>query len=52
MNFLFGNFEAARDAMESLDPERDGPNVMMSTRDPKVAISGAARHMPHDSRQG
>ena len=38
-NFLFGNFEAARDAMESLDPERDGPNVMMSTRDPKVAIS-------------
>jgi class 3 adenylate cyclase len=38
-NFLFGNFEAARDAMETLDPERDGPSVRMSTRDPTVAIT-------------
>jgi class 3 adenylate cyclase/predicted ATPase len=37
--FLFGNFEAARDAMESLDLDRDGPDARMSTRDPKVAIS-------------
>lgn len=38
-NFLFGKFEPAREAMESLDPEHDGPDVAMSTRDPKVAIS-------------
>jgi class 3 adenylate cyclase len=42
-NLLFGDFEAARQEMQSLvdiyDPERDGPNAGMSTRDPKVSIS-------------
>ena len=42
-NLLFGNFEAARNEMQGLvdmwNPERDGPNAGMSTRDPKVAIS-------------
>ncbi len=42
-NFLFGDFEDARKEMQSLvdtyDPERDGPNAGMSTRDPKVSIS-------------
>jgi class 3 adenylate cyclase/predicted ATPase len=42
-NLLFGNFEAARQEMQSLvdlyDPQRDGPNAGMSTRDPIVSIS-------------
>jgi class 3 adenylate cyclase/predicted ATPase len=42
-NFLFGHFEAASQEMRELidmyDPERDGPNAGMSTRDPKVSIS-------------
>ena len=42
-NLLFGNFEASRKEMQSLvdmyDPEREGPNAGMSTRDPKVSIS-------------
>jgi predicted ATPase len=39
---LFGEFEAACEGMQELidmyDPERDGPNAGMSTRDPKVSI--------------
>lgn len=42
-NLLLGNFESAREEMQSLldmyTPERDGPNAGMSTRDPKVSTS-------------